>query len=89
MDSDTIIENDPIVVKGWRIGQILTSELFDLKSERGPEIDSLVDERRKLLDKKSLDKSDEKRLIKLDEEINKLPVFDDENQKLLDSKCLS
>jgi hypothetical protein len=32
-----IIENNPDEVKGWRIDQILTSDLFDLNSSRSPE----------------------------------------------------
>lgn len=82
--AEIIIENDPEIVKGWRIGQILTSELFDINSERGPNIQKLVTERRKILDKKGLTNLDKSRLEELDLELNELPILDPENQKLFD-----
>jgi predicted ATP-binding protein involved in virulence len=81
---DIIIENDPEIVKGWRIGQILTSELFDINSERGPDIQELVKERRQLVDKKELTSADQVRLEELDLKLSELPILDPENQKLFD-----
>ncbi len=82
--SDVIIENDPDIVKGWRIGQILTSELFEIASERAPEIEVLVQERRDLLDKKQMTEVDSLRLNELDFLLGDLPILDSDNQKLFD-----
>lgn len=81
-DSGVFIENDPDIVKGWRIGQILTSELFDIGSERAPEIEGFVNERRQLLDKKEITESDSLRLNELDFILGDLPMLDSENQRL-------
>lgn len=80
--SDVFIENDPDIVKGWRIGQILTSELFDIGSERAPEIEGFVNERRQLLDKKEITETDSLRLNELDFLLSDLPILDSENQRL-------
>jgi predicted ATP-binding protein involved in virulence len=41
-------------VQGWRIDQLLTSDLFDLKSERSPYYEKLLERRRQLLSKPEL-----------------------------------
>jgi predicted ATP-binding protein involved in virulence len=82
--SHVSIENDPDIVKGWRIGQIVTSELFDISSERAPEIEQLVQERRQILDKKKIVEADTLRLNELDFLLGDLPILDSENQRLFD-----
>lgn len=80
------IENTPYVVKGWRIGQIVTSDLFGITNERKIEVENFENERRELLNKKELSKDEKQKLKYLDEEHLKLPVLEnDEDQKLLDS----
>jgi predicted ATP-binding protein involved in virulence len=79
------IENEPLVVKGWRIGQFATSDLFGVSSERSPDVEELINERRIILDKEKRLPEDEIKLKELDEKISDLPVLEnDENQKLLD-----
>ena len=73
-NTDVVIENDPHIVKGWRIGQLLTSELFDFESERGPEFDVIVERRRELLKKDVLSSEEQGELERLNSEINELPI---------------
>jgi energy-coupling factor transporter ATP-binding protein EcfA2 len=71
-----VIDNDPESVRGWRIDQLLTSDLFGLESARPPNIEPLLKERTQLLSKKSLNKSDRTRLDLLEREIGELPTGD-------------
>jgi predicted ATP-binding protein involved in virulence len=69
-----VIDNDVEAIRGWRIDQVLTSDLFGLETARPPKFDTLLAERRKLLGKAKLTKKDEARLKKLEAEIGDLPV---------------
>jgi predicted ATP-binding protein involved in virulence len=61
-------------VRGWRIDQLLTSDLFDLKSSRSPHYENLLEQRRKILSKPKLTKADQTKLKKLEAEIGDLPT---------------
>jgi predicted ATP-binding protein involved in virulence len=61
-------------VRGWRIDQLLTSDLFDLKSARSPHYEDLLEQRRKILSKPKLTRADQAKLKKLEEEIGDLPT---------------
>ncbi|MEN8217654.1 MAG: hypothetical protein ABFS56_15050 [Pseudomonadota bacterium] len=41
-----IIHNDFNVIKGWRIDQVLTSDLFELPTARPPEYDNYLKRRK-------------------------------------------
>ncbi|MDT7603691.1 MAG: hypothetical protein QOF61_1688 [Acidobacteriota bacterium] len=69
-----IIENDVKAIHGWRVDQILTSDLFGLESARPPQFDVPLEERARLLSKKRLTKKDRARLAELEEEIGALPT---------------
>lgn len=69
-----LIENDPEIVKGWRIDQVLTSDLFDLESARPPSVEAVLAERRKLLAKPKLTSKDKARLLELEAQIGQLPT---------------
>jgi hypothetical protein len=69
-----VIDNDVEAIRGWRIDQVLTSDLFGLETARPPEYDELLAERTKLLGKAKLTKKDEARLKKLEAEIGDLPA---------------
>lgn len=69
-----VIDNDVEAIRGWRIDQVLTSDLFGLETARPPEYDVLMAERTKLLSKAKLTKKDEARLKKLEAEIGDLPA---------------
>lgn len=67
------IENNPESVLGWRIDQILASDLYGV-STYPDEIQSKLDERRKILAKPELSETDEARLEELSKELPYLPT---------------
>jgi energy-coupling factor transporter ATP-binding protein EcfA2 len=67
------IESGPEEIKNWRIDQILTSDLYGLPSARPPHLDSLFDERRKILTKPELTTADARKLDDLEARIGQLP----------------
>ena len=69
-----VIRNDVQAIAGWRVDQILTSDLFGMDSARPPETQELLEQRRELLTKSKLTKTDERKLEKLEERIGTLPV---------------
>jgi predicted ATP-binding protein involved in virulence len=79
-DGNVRIENEPAIVKGWRIGQIATSDLFGVSSERSIETESDINKRREILDKEVRTEKDERELKKLNKKLEELPV------KITDSK---
>lgn len=82
--SEVKIDNDPTIVKGWRIGQIIKSDLFGVP-ETSFKIEKWRDERREILDNPEQTPADKIRLEELNEELSKLPSTENkETQKLLD-----
>jgi energy-coupling factor transporter ATP-binding protein EcfA2 len=69
-----VIDNDPEVLRNWRVDQILTSELFGLESARPPQIEEQLKERREILAKPKLTARDRKRLGELEARIGDLPA---------------
>lgn len=69
-----VIDNDPAIVRNWRVDQILTSELFGLESARPQQLDGLLRERERILGKSKLTKKDEARLEAIGAEIGGLPT---------------
>ena len=69
-----VVENRPEAIRGWRLDQILTSDLFGLPTARPPELEPLLLERRKLLSKPKLAAADKRKLSMLEEKIGVLPV---------------
>lgn len=69
-----VIDNDPEVLRNWRVDQILTSELFGLDSARPPQIEAQLKERRALLAKPKLTSRDRRRLGELEAQIGDLPA---------------
>lgn len=60
-------------VKGWRIDQILTSDIFGLPTARPPQLDAPLEERRNILSKSKLTKHDRERLQQLESQLSNLP----------------
>jgi predicted ATP-binding protein involved in virulence len=73
-DGHVHLLNEPTGVDGWRVDQILTSELFGLKSSRGLKYDELMEERESLIAKERLSKQDKIRLENIDKELESLPT---------------
>jgi predicted ATP-binding protein involved in virulence len=69
-----VIDNDVHVVRGWRIDQIYTSDLFGLESARPPQLDRALARRTQLLSKPTLSAADQRELKELDEQIGSLPA---------------
>jgi ABC-type glutathione transport system ATPase component len=69
-----VIDNDPEVLRNWRVDQILTSELFGLDSARPPQVEAQLKERRALLAKPKLTSRDRGKLARLEAEIGDLPA---------------
>jgi hypothetical protein len=68
-----VIDNDVETVRGWRVDQVLTSDLFGLQTARPPEYDDLIARRNALLAKPRLDEIDRSRLEQLEGRIAALP----------------
>jgi energy-coupling factor transporter ATP-binding protein EcfA2 len=69
-----VIDQDLRSIKGWRIDQLLTSDLFGLPTARPEKYDEVIAERTELLSKHRLNAADEKRLAELDHEMERLPA---------------
>lgn len=69
-----VIDNDVEAVRGWRIDQVYTSDLFGLESARPPELDGLLARRKEILSQPSLTKQYERELAELEAKIGNLPV---------------
>lgn len=72
-DGRIVIDDKHPNVAKWRVDQILTSQLFGLKSARAPELDAAMSERDTLLAKPDLSPQDEARLSELSKIIGALP----------------
>jgi predicted ATP-binding protein involved in virulence len=66
-----IIDNDPDEVKGWRIDQILTSDLFEVESPRSKITQEMLDEYVILKGKSKLTKNDKEKIEELAPNIEK------------------
>jgi predicted ATP-binding protein involved in virulence len=69
-----VIDNDLKAVRGWRIDQIYTSDLFGLESARPPELDAPMKRRVEILSKSKLSEADKRELKELEAQIGDLPV---------------
>jgi hypothetical protein len=97
-DDGVQILNEPEGITGWRVDQILTSELFGLTSARGEDYDKLLERQEKLLRKKKLTQQEKQELDNLTQDLKRLPtaekvevsddrqLIDDFIQELKDSK---
>lgn len=69
-----VIDNNPVNVEGWRVDQILTSDLFGLATARPPKYEELQAKRTKLLSKARLTAKDKEQLAAIDAEMGALPT---------------
>jgi predicted ATP-binding protein involved in virulence len=70
-----VIDNDPEIIKNWRVDQVLTS-VFELPSSRPPHIEPLLKRHEEILSKAHLTAKDEAELAKLADQIGPLPTAD-------------
>ncbi len=69
-----VIDNEVEAVHGWRIDQVLTSDLFGLASARPPKFENLLIQRRKLLAKDRLLHEERARLAEIETALGPLPA---------------
>lgn len=69
-----VIDQSIKAVRGWRIDQVLTSDLFGLETARPPEFDELLRERKKILTKGRLTRRDKEKLQLLNAQMGELPA---------------
>lgn len=69
-----IIDNDVEAIRGWRIDQILTSDLFGLPTARPPEFDAAIERRTELLSQTALSDDDRKEVEELNKTVGMLPT---------------
>ncbi|TGE24960.1 hypothetical protein E5K00_07100 [Hymenobacter aquaticus] len=70
----TVVVQDLEDVRGWRIDQIMTSELFGLETARSRETEAKMVERAGLLSKARLTAAEKKRLQELTQELDQQPL---------------
>jgi energy-coupling factor transporter ATP-binding protein EcfA2 len=71
-----VIDNRPETVRGWRLDQLITSDLFDNLAARDSETQGLINRRRSILAKPTLTADDKALLHDLDQRIGPLPIGD-------------
>ena len=76
VNGEVHIDNSPFLIEGWRVDQILASELFGMPSKLSYQIEQLLDKRYKLLNKEGRTPNEERELEQIDEFITSLPVSD-------------
>jgi predicted ATP-binding protein involved in virulence len=73
-EGHVVIDNNLKSVQNWRLDQILTSDLFEVNSARGKEVENKLQERKELLAKGKLSKKEQDRLNELNSFANRLPT---------------
>ena len=68
-----IIDNDPASVENWRVDQILTSDLFGIKSAHSAATQKILGERTRLLSKRTLSSKESQKLNELDDMLSSMP----------------
>lgn len=70
--SVVVADNNPVRVRGWRLDQLVTSDLFGLASSRPPEAEELFEERAKLVRKAKRSPEDDARLKEVTAKIEQI-----------------
>jgi hypothetical protein len=68
-----VIDNHPETIRGWRVDQVLTSDLFGLETARPPEEEKLLLRRKEILAKSRLTKADRKTLEEINDQLGPIP----------------
>jgi energy-coupling factor transporter ATP-binding protein EcfA2 len=69
-----VIDNKPESIRGWRVDQILTSDIYDLPTARPKEFDEAIQRRTQILGKSRLTKRDREELARLEKKLDQLPA---------------
>ena len=73
VDDFVTIDNAPESVRGWRVDQILNSDLFGLGGSRSPEVNEMMCKRARILGQPELSEGDRAELALLEERLSQLP----------------
>ncbi len=79
--AQVIIDNNPEMVNNWRIDQVLTSDLFGLETSRRPDVQKMMDDRKKILSKEKISAGDKSKLNKIQENLGEVPVYETKIEK--------
>ena len=80
-EDHTEIVNDPAIVQGWRLDQLITSELFDLPSSRSHEVEKWRERYNSLIQRSDLSEKEKKELNELRQRERKLPTADSQEDE--------
>ena len=72
-NDQAVIFNDPEVIQGWRLDQVITSELFGFESARSPDIEAKIQRRIELIQSMPRTPDEEIELQDLDRALEDLP----------------
>ncbi len=74
-DSVKVYNNkDEEVIKGWRVDQVLTSDLFGLESARPPKYDAYLERKQEILQKDELSEKDKEELEEISKQLEEVPL---------------
>ena len=73
-DDHALICSEPAIVNGWRLDQVITSDLFGLRSARSPEVEKILRHRQELIKKETRSKDEQAELERLNREARDLPT---------------
>lgn len=76
-DDHAVIVNEPDAVKGWRLDQVITSELFGLDSAYSPDVEALLQEQRNLRANRERTPAEDHRLADVEVQLVALPQASD------------
>jgi energy-coupling factor transporter ATP-binding protein EcfA2 len=68
-----VIENHPDTIRGWRVDQVLTSDLSGLETARPPDVEKLLLRRKELITKSRMTAADRKELKSLESRLGPIP----------------
>ncbi len=75
------INNDPEIIRNWRIDQVLTSDLFGLETSRRPDVQKMMDDRKSILSKNKISVVDKTRLNKIEQNLGEIPEYETKVEK--------
>jgi hypothetical protein len=75
------INNDPEIVRNWRIDQVLTSDLFGLETSRRPDVQKMMDDRKNILSMNKISKVDKNKLEKIEQNLGEIPEYETKVEK--------
>lgn len=85
-DSVKIYNNkDEDIIKGWRVDQILTSDLFGLESARPPKYDDYLQRKKEILEKDTLSEKDMEELEKISKHLEEMPLGNESSNDALEA----